>query len=410
MNKQNTVTSFTANIRSNLQALGVNFSELKREGAKFGLGISGGADSVSLFLALKEILKDEEVPLVAVTVNHHIRPKEETDADADFVENLVLSEKSFFIDFVRVELKEGQVAEVAELRQGGIEDAARFLRYEAFQKVIDEKNIKYFCLAHNQNDNLETALMKFLQGNPVTGIQAKRGSYIRPLWNIPREEIESFLRTKNQCWRTDKTNLDDTYFRNSIRLHLIPLLDEIMPGWRSGVLGGIERSLIDNDYFQKKALEFPWEKVSDSLECSAKEFIHSEDAVLYRALTNALNAAGLGKRIPLDFLKDVVQEIKKAYSNKKEFSKQFSGFEIALIKDKVLVKRWVKKQTDIVFFDIIKEEGKYYFPFGELTVKKVESQILIKKDGEIVSTVNEFPFVIRSPHTGEKKTIFVVEE
>ena len=90
------------------------------------------------------------------------------------------------------------------------------------------ENVSCVCLAHNLNDNIETVLMRFLQGSSfegLSGIKFVREKFVRPLLNISRLDIENYLKLQNIKWQTDKTNYDNKYLRNKIRLDLIPFLD-----------------------------------------------------------------------------------------------------------------------------------------------------------------------------------------
>ncbi len=67
-------------------------------------------------------------------------------------------------------------------------------------------------------------LLRGAGGSGLSGIPPKRGKIIRPLIEIKRDEIERFLKQKGQSYRTDSSNLLPNYFRNKIRLSLVPLM------------------------------------------------------------------------------------------------------------------------------------------------------------------------------------------
>lgn len=250
---------------------------------RIGVAVSGGADSVSLLLSLVEIFGKEKI--FVITVNHNIREESETKGDADFVLKLCEKIGVFCLLF---EIEKGRVFEIAKNRQGGVEDSARFLRYEAFNSFIERYDLDFLCLAHNQNDQLETAIMRFLQGSGCDGgggISFRREKFVRPLLDISRFEIESFLNEKNQTWRTDSTNFDTDYLRNKIRNVLIPQIDENFVGWRKSVLNGVEKNKDDEKtlsnicdlnekfiVFENDTVSFPREKF-DCLENSIKRRI-----------------------------------------------------------------------------------------------------------------------------------------
>lgn len=401
--------AFIQNIRNSLLECGVDFNELRRSRLPLGLGISGGADSVSLFLALCEILKKENIALVCVTVNHHIRPEEETNSDMHFVEELCNRKKSegceVFLDVH--DLNEGQVQKAVLERNSGTEDAARFVRYESFEKSIKNHNIAFFCLAHNADDNLETILMRFLKGSSSGGIEKVRGKYIRPLMNVSRKEIEEFLEEAGQSYCTDSTNLSDVYLRNRIRHNLVPFLDDNFPLWQKAVLTGENRRREDCSYL---------DSLSDSLSLSCDLAEKGKEPLWNRVLSRELNSAGVTERIPSAFLNEVLMETRKSILSRKPFSMRFSDVSVEYDCEKLFVKSYEKNKTDFGFFDIIEDCGEYLFPFGKVTVYRpsVDSFIFLEYDDEkgrrkTVTLEKDFPFVIRSPRLGEKKKIFVVE-
>ena len=60
-----------------------------------------------------------------------------------------------------------------------------------------------------------------------------------------RKEIEKYLTEQGFEWRTDCTNLDNSYFRNRVRNELVPFLDKNFAGWKNSVLGGIKKNRLD---------------------------------------------------------------------------------------------------------------------------------------------------------------------
>jgi len=362
---------------------------------RIGVAVSGGADSISLLTALNSLCKAAAGPLFVITVNHFIRPAEETCGDAAYVQELCNKFKTEGTDlsFTLVELNPGQVEETAQERGGGIEEAARFLRYAAFETFIKENKLDYLCLAHNKNDQEETLLMRFLQGSGVDssgGIAAKRGKYIRPLLEIERWEIEAYLTAQNISWRTDSTNLDTQYLRNKIRLELIPFLNEKFNGWQTGVLNGGKKACIDGAFISEEVERVFSNIKKDSI--SVSDFLKYPEAIQQRLLIKLCNLHHCSSRIPFAFLQDVLKEIK----NQNNFSKNFSNVEISVVSGELFVKNVSKTQTDLVFFDIIEENGKKSFPFGLLEVKKEKESIILTFNDTSVQLNIDFPFCIRN--------------
>lgn len=347
---------FENDVKNNLIKCGITLEKKMRLGA----AVSGGADSISLLVSLSSILSELDIPLFVITVNHNIRLAEESDGDANYVEEMCrkLRQDGLKVECDVVKLKKGEVAEVSRQRSGGIEEAARALRYQAFESFIKEKNLDALCLAHNKNDQLETLLMRFLQGSSCDssgGIKPTRGKFVRPLLNIERCEIEKYLNEKKIAWRTDCTNFETEYFRNKIRLKLVPFLDKEFPCWQKAVLSGGEKSVEDSDAINQMISIIL--KNYKQCEISLSDFVELPESVKIRVLLKACNDAGETKRIPYVFLKDVINSVSENKKNRKSgcFIKQFSSIKIEVKNGTISVKKLSKSDTDSNFFVIIDE-------------------------------------------------------
>lgn len=183
-------------------------------------GLSGGADSVALLLSMYELREKLDITVEAVHVNHCLRG-EESDRDEEFCRELC---QKLGISFNAVSC---DVMRLAEQSGMSVEEAARSMRYDVFEKVSCGKKI---ATAHNANDNLETVILNLSRGTGIkglAGIPTVRGNIIRPLLTVTRAEIEEFLRSKSQSYVTDSTNLSDDYTRNKIRHRIVPLLADL---------------------------------------------------------------------------------------------------------------------------------------------------------------------------------------
>ncbi len=280
---------------------------------KIGAAVSGGADSVSLLLSLSKILEKIGMKnrLEVITVNHGIREKTQTDGDALFVQNLC---ENLGISCKVVSFEQGEAAKNAEKRGKGLEEAAREMRYNVFYDFIAEKNLSFLCLAHNQNDQTETILMRLLKGSGsegLGGIPKRRGKIIRPLLNISRAEIENYLVENKISWRTDSTNFENKYARNKIRNVLVPFLDENFAGWKDSILISGQKSFDDN-YFLQKCAEKEAQKILKSVENGGGKivlewnpFCALDFALKRRIIYFALNKLGFGERFPFKHIKEI---------------------------------------------------------------------------------------------------------
>ena len=185
-------------------------------------GVSGGADSVCLFLVLLELMEEIGFDLVAVHVNHGLRG-EAADRDEAFVRSLCEKYK------IPLEVSSVRLESIAKKRKQSLEEAGREIRREAFFVAMEKYAGTKIALAHHQNDNVETVLMNLARGTGITGLGGIRpvnGVFIRPLLCLRREEIEQFLAKRKQSYCTDATNADTEYTRNKIRHLVVPVLEE----------------------------------------------------------------------------------------------------------------------------------------------------------------------------------------
>ncbi|MBQ7510345.1 MAG: tRNA lysidine(34) synthetase TilS [Prevotella sp.] len=200
---------------------------LKRQG-RYLVALSGGADSVCLLAALRELDYQTE----AVHCNFHLRG-EESNRDEIFVTDLCkrLNTELHLIHF--------DTKTYASLHHVSIEMAARELRYRYFEQLRQDLDFDGICVAHHQNDSVETVLMNLLRGTGIhglTGIKPRNGYILRPLLAVSRTEIEDWLKEQGQDYVTDSTNLEADVMRNKIRLNLMPLLRDITPAADDNIL------------------------------------------------------------------------------------------------------------------------------------------------------------------------------
>ncbi|MEJ8742677.1 tRNA lysidine(34) synthetase TilS [Mediterraneibacter sp. HCN-7094] len=185
-------------------------------------GVSGGADSVCLFLMLLELREKIGFDLIAVHVHHGLRG-EAADQDQRFVEALC-EQHRIPLEIFRVNLES-----IAKKRKQSLEEAGRMVRREAFDSVCQKYGGNKIALAHHQNDNAETLLWNLSRGTGLDGLGGIRpvnGKFIRPLLCMNRKEIEEYLAKRKQSYCIDETNAETDYTRNKLRHLVLPILEE----------------------------------------------------------------------------------------------------------------------------------------------------------------------------------------
>jgi tRNA(Ile)-lysidine synthase len=199
--------------------ININFPFLKDK--KLLIAISGGVDSVVLTHLFSELNFD----ISLAHCNFQLREKE-SDLDEEFVELLAqkTSNQIFTIKF--------NTEQFALKNKLSTQIAARELRYNWFQEIIEKHNFDYVLTAHHADDNLETFLINLTRGSGLegfTGIPKINGDIVRPLLAFSREEILAYAKTNTIVWREDASNAITKYIRNKIRHKILPVLKEINP-------------------------------------------------------------------------------------------------------------------------------------------------------------------------------------
>ena len=209
------------------------------------IAVSGGADSTALLVALAALT--ELVPselglygeLTVVHVNHALRG-EESDADALFVERTA---RRFALASCQVRLDAEELKRRIPL-EGGLESAARAMRYEALIARAEELGARYIFTAHHRQDVLETLLQRLFRGSALSGLTGiaplrplnEAVVLVRPFLGVTRDDILRYLARKGQTYRVDSSNSSACFTRNRIRGELVPLLESIFPQKWDGAL------------------------------------------------------------------------------------------------------------------------------------------------------------------------------
>ena len=189
------------------------------------VALSGGADSVTL-LHLLNSLQEYSFNIWACHVNHQIR-NQEAQRDEDFVRDLC---KNLTVPLI---VETVNVPELSNKNSKSLEEMAREVRYNIFNKLANKLNAK-IATAHTLNDSIESVILNLTRGTGLKGlcgIPAKRDNIIRPLIEISRTQIEEYIRNNNLNFVNDSTNNNLGYKRNRIRHEIVPKLFIVNPSF-----------------------------------------------------------------------------------------------------------------------------------------------------------------------------------
>ncbi|MHC4391165.1 MAG: tRNA lysidine(34) synthetase TilS [Planctomycetota bacterium] len=201
------------------------------------LSCSGGADSTALAIVLAALAerRNHGWRLHLVYVDHCVRPKEETEADATFVSDLAATLGARF--------HHGSIDVPAMARESrmSVETCGRVARYDFLERTAIGAGCARVAIAHHKDDQVETVLHRILRGTGVRGLSGipwRRPigdgvlpELIRPFRGVRKAEITAFLNEIGAPYRHDSTNEDPNHaFRNRVRLEILPTLRRAAPG------------------------------------------------------------------------------------------------------------------------------------------------------------------------------------
>jgi len=221
-------------------AIAVSLHHIFEPGERVVVAVSGGPDSLALLSVLREILPAVPLHLTVAHFDHAWRP--DSQDDRDFVASMAA--------------KWGYEFQTARAAGGTphTESAARTARYAFLRRIAGETNSTAIALGHTQDDQVETLLLHLLRGSGSRGLGAMRRrdrDLARPLLDISRHQIETYLARLHLTPRRDPSNDDPRFTRNRLRQQLLPAIDSFDSGARellartADILGEEDRYLDD---------------------------------------------------------------------------------------------------------------------------------------------------------------------
>ena len=289
-------------------------NELIKNGDKIVVAVSGGPDSMCLLDTLNKLKEELNFSICVAHVNHGIR--KESDDEKVYAENYC---KKYSIPFHYLKV---DVPKLSKENKMSEETYGRKVRYDFFEEVRIKENASAIAVAHNLNDNVETVLLNELRGcglKGLTGMDYKFGYIIRPLLNIEKKDIILYNNELelNPC--IDKTNSEEIYLRNKIRLSLIPYLQELNPNFVENISRMRKILKEDNDfieqYVDKVFNDTIVEENDDNIIFNYKELMNEHESVQKRVIRRIIekkisNLDGIESVHVLDILKLLNNNIK----------------------------------------------------------------------------------------------------
>ncbi len=182
------------------------------------VGVSGGADSLALCLLADRWARAQGGRVVGLTVDHQLRP--EAAAEAATVGQWLTARGIEHHILVWSGAKPST----------GLQAAARQARYALLRGWCAEHAVLHLLLAHHQEDQAETFLLRLGRGSGVDGLAAMAPltaapelNVLRPLLEVPRDRMAASLVALDQPWIDDPSNRSDVFKRIRLR-RMMPAL------------------------------------------------------------------------------------------------------------------------------------------------------------------------------------------
>ena len=285
---QNTVQKFT----------------LWQPGETFVVGVSGGPDSLCLLDVLFVLSQKHSFTLHIAHVNYHLRG-DASDLDQALVEAAAA--------------RYGLACSLFSYKPGTktpSEERLRDVRYTFFEKLRQQTQATSIVVAHNQDDQAETLLLRLLRGAGLSGLAAmrpKNNHLIRPLIEMSRADIETYLKERGIVSRTDTSNTDPHYFRNRIRHELLPFLEENFQPQARKLLAETAL-LLGDDYALLETYGTPFvaKKKTLEIEFSCTDLLTLPDPIIRRELRTLLRPLLAGKNPEKNLLNELIKSLKSS--------------------------------------------------------------------------------------------------
>lgn len=223
---------------------------------------SGGPDSLALAAICAHFARRGSVRVGAVVVDHQLQEGSSQVARQAAQQCTDLGLHPLLVKSVQVDSS-----------NEGPEMAARLARYGAFEEAVAETGAAAILLAHTLDDQAETVLLGLARGSGTRSlagmpkVRVENGvTYLRPLLQVRRTDIEKICAAENLIPWYDPTNADQTLMRAKVRHSVLPYLEENLGG---GVSTSLARTASiagpDADFLHQQAIQ-AFESVTVSIE------------------------------------------------------------------------------------------------------------------------------------------------
>jgi len=197
-----------------LKSLLENFKYFENK-PHIAVGVSGGPDSIALAYLLNKWIKYKKGTLTAIVFDHRIRHNSK-------IESLQVKKMLTNLDIYPLVIRSNKNKPIKKNMNN-----ARDNRFEGLIRICKKYNILHLFLGHHFDDNLETYLMRKINGSNLNGLESMNKStyfeniqILRPLIEIDKKSILNFNKKNKLDFISDPSNKDLNYTRVKLRIFL----------------------------------------------------------------------------------------------------------------------------------------------------------------------------------------------
>ena len=382
-------------------------SQLAAAGVDAGEGVcvaySGGPDSTLLLSELQVFASRLGFRVYAVHVEHGLRPDRERMRELAMVSAMC---SRLCIPLFILCLPPGFLHKNTRAA-GGLEAAAREVRYDFFHRVARFTESRFIATGHTKDDQTETLIMRFFQGtgpDGLTGIKPYDPPLLRPMLTISKEDVYAYLERKHMPYSIDSTNSSVDYLRNGIRHDIVPQVRKVFPGVDNALQRLSEKMSAAQEVLQGLRVEAV-QRTEGAQEASCphdlffKLPLYLRENIIYTLYNEWF--PGTHARLPYRFVQFII-------SSPVEKKHHTYGEGHGLIMEKVGPTLFWRKVVPM-----IKKSYLYMVKPGSLTIDDTLEILVHRVDTErtkqegnrsvhIWSAAEHLPCVIRSPREGDR--------
>jgi tRNA(Ile)-lysidine synthase len=313
------------------------------------LAVSGGPDSTALLvLAARWRAALRKGPaLVAVTVDHGLRPESAREAQA--VKRLC----------ARLGVRHRTLRWSGAKPATGLQEAARAMRYRLLAAAARDAGAVHVLTGHTRDDQAETVLIRMARGSGLTGLggmgrqtKIEGVTIVRPLLDRPKAQLIATLAAVGISFADDPSNRDPRFTRARLRGLLPALAEEGLDAGRLSVLARRLRRADETievavDAAAQALSDAPWTD-GDAVAIDAAQFGRLPAEVALRLLGRAIAACGDEGPVQLGKLEALYDAFRDALTRGEpaRLRRTLAGASVALVGGRLIVEPAPPRSSD----------------------------------------------------------------